>query len=323
VLEVLEYTDPACPWAWGSEPTLRRLRELLGLPVAGAEGSTVDGAEGSTVDGTVPVRWRRVFGILFDEDDDAPPDPAAETAWYRGQLAQIGAHTGAPLPVALRWVTRTSWPASLAATAARSQGGPVAERVLRRLRESTFVLGTPADSRQRVLAVLRGVAGLDRELLAAGMRSAQVRAAVRRDWTDARTPCPEVFRVRNRGPHPGAAKPTDSGHRYALPTLVLCGPAGRAVVPGWRSLRAYLDAVRRVAPGALHRPGAARTIGAARPAEALARYRSLTGPELRVLAGADRPPAGAVRVPTRNAPFWLDPGEAVGYPLYRDVKDIT
>ncbi|CAL9341683.1 hypothetical protein SUDANB174_00282 [Streptomyces sp. enrichment culture] len=51
--EVVEYTDPLCPWAWGSEPALRRLRAAL----------------------PAGVRWRRVFGILFDEDDDPAPAP--------------------------------------------------------------------------------------------------------------------------------------------------------------------------------------------------------------------------------------------------------
>jgi protein-disulfide isomerase-like protein with CxxC motif len=68
VLEVVEYTDPLCPWAWGSEPTFRRMREVLGPE----------------------VRWRRVFGILFDTDDDPPPDPDAETAWYHRNLAVTG-----------------------------------------------------------------------------------------------------------------------------------------------------------------------------------------------------------------------------------------
>ena len=30
-LDVVEYTDPACPWAWGSEPKFRRLRAERGL----------------------------------------------------------------------------------------------------------------------------------------------------------------------------------------------------------------------------------------------------------------------------------------------------
>ncbi|MFE9429029.1 DsbA family protein [Kitasatospora sp. NPDC006697] len=59
---MVEYTDPLCPWAWGSEPKLCLLqRALASSPAA--------------------VRHRRVFGVLFDEGGDPAPDPAAETAW--------------------------------------------------------------------------------------------------------------------------------------------------------------------------------------------------------------------------------------------------
>lgn len=38
LLEVVEFTDPMCPWAWGSEPAFRRLRaELGGVATAAAE----------------------------------------------------------------------------------------------------------------------------------------------------------------------------------------------------------------------------------------------------------------------------------------------
>ncbi|MYU17736.1 hypothetical protein GTZ78_45400, partial [Streptomyces sp. SID8361] len=109
-VEIVEYTDPACPWAWGSEPAFRLLRALT----AGQ------------------ARWRRVFGILFDEDDDPAPDPAAETAWYSRYIADIARHTRAPYARRLRWVAATSRPASLAAKAAERQGATAAERVLRR-----------------------------------------------------------------------------------------------------------------------------------------------------------------------------------------------
>jgi predicted DsbA family dithiol-disulfide isomerase len=288
-LEVVEFTDPACPWAWGSEPKFRRLRQVLG---AGA-------------------RFGRVFGILFDTDDDQPPDPAAEASWYRRHLAEISAHTAAPAPADLRWVTQTSWPASLAATAARAQGDLVAERVLRRLRESTFVLGTPADTDERVLAAVRGVPGLDLDRLAGDLTAAQVRATVRRDWSLARSPCPEVLAEDGAGPHNGRAKPTQDGYRYALPTLLLTGPAGRVVVPGWRSLDEYLRAAEQVAPGIEF------ALGYADADEALDRHRSLSGPELRMLTGADRIPSGAVPVPTGNGPLWLHPAEAAVHPALR------
>lgn len=261
-LTVTEYTDPACPWAWGSEPKFRRLRELLSA--AG--------------DGVV---WRSVYGILFDEGDLPAPDPAAEAAWYLEELREISGHTGAPCPERLEWVAATSWPMALAAKAAELQGPRVTEAVLHRLRETTFVDGRPADTPERVLAALGSMAGgsmargsmaggsmaggsaartaetaddaaLDLERLARDAASPEILAAVRRDHAETRSPCPEVFAITERTRHPGRAKPLgespDDGYRYALPTLVFEGAGGRAVAAGWRSPQEYLDAVRRAAP---------------------------------------------------------------------------
>lgn len=237
-LAVSEYTDPACPWAWGSESKFAALRALL-APAGAA------------------VSWRRVFGILFDEGEPPAPDPAAEAAWYLEELREISGHTGAPCPRRLEWVAATSWPMALAAKAAESQGPDAAEAVLHRLRATTFVEGRPADTPERVLAALGGPAaalrgGLDLDRLARDAASAEIRAAVRRDHAETRAPCAEVFAIPARGRHPGRAKPLGEspadGYRYALPTLLFEGAGGRAVVAGWREPREYLDAVRRAAP---------------------------------------------------------------------------
>jgi predicted DsbA family dithiol-disulfide isomerase len=229
-LEIVEFTDPACPWAWGSEPKFRRLRATLGAN----------------------ARWRRVFGILFDEDEPPAPDPAAEAAWYHRELAEISSHTGAPYPARLEWVARSSWPASLAAKAAEAQGPLIAERVLERLRETTFLAGTPADTPERVIAALNDLSGLDIDLLARMAAGPETLAAVRRDWAETRSPCAEVLELAEPGRHSGRAKPLGEdpadGYRYALPTLVFTGPAGRAVVPGWRTPDEYLTAAGRAAP---------------------------------------------------------------------------
>lgn len=237
-LELVEYTDPACPWAWGSEPKFRRLRALL-------------------AERGVTVGWRRVFGILFDEGEPPAPDPRAEAAWYLEELKEISGHTGAPVPARLSWVSATSWPASLAAKAAEQQGPEIAEAVLNRLRETTFVDGTPADTPERVLDAVRGLDGLDLDALAKAATGPQVLAAVRADWAETRAPCAEVMRITEPGRHNGRAKPLGEdpadGFRYALPTLVFAGPGGRAVVPGWRPLEQYLDAARVAVPPELSR----------------------------------------------------------------------
>jgi 2-hydroxychromene-2-carboxylate isomerase len=231
-LDVVEYTDPACPWAWGSEPKFRELRARLGGG----------------------VRWRRVMGILFDEGEEPAPDPIAEAKWYQAELEEISGYTGAPHPKHLHWVTRTSWPAALAVKAAEQQGSEIADAVLHRLRETIFVHGEPADTPERVAAVVQdGIAGLDVEALLHAAASDSVRAAVRADWAETRDPCAEVLTLEAAGRHPGRAKPLgedpSDGYRYALPTLVFTGPGGRAVVPGWRPLQEYLDAATATAAG--------------------------------------------------------------------------
>ncbi|AXI80171.1 DsbA family oxidoreductase [Peterkaempfera bronchialis] len=286
-VEVVEYTDPLCPWAWGSEPVFRRLRAAL----AGR------------------VRWRRAYCILFDHGDDPAPDPVAETAWYARYVEDVTVHTQAPRAPRLSRVAASSWPSSLIAKAAELQGADVAERVLRRLRETVFVLGEPADTPALALSAVRGTPGLDLERLAADAASAAVLERVRADRAEARRPVGEVLSVRDGSPHPGAAKETADGeYRYALPTLLVRTPAGYRVVPGWRSYEEYASAVDELSPGLLPAPV---TLA---PAEALARYRSLTDPERRLLTHGPWPPADAVRVETGNGPLWLHMEEAAVHP---------
>ncbi|QIQ01056.1 DsbA family protein [Streptomyces liangshanensis] len=286
-LDITEYTDPVCPWAWGSEPVFRLLRLRLGRQLGDA------------------VRWRRVFGILFDDDEDPAPDPDAEARWYERFTHDVGSHTGAPYAPRLHRVARSSWPASLAAKAAQAQGPEVAERVLRRLRETMFVLGRPADTPEGILAAVRGVPGLDVHRLREDAAAPATRDAVRADWAETRRPLPEVVDLEAPGPHPGRAKEAGDHRRYALPTLLLDGPGGRVCVPGWRPLETYLEAARTAAGTAAQAPPVRL------PArEALERWRTLTGPEVALLTRESAPPADAVRVDTGHGPLWLHPAES-------------
>ncbi|MEV6544119.1 DsbA family protein [Streptomyces sp. NPDC051665] len=344
-LEIIEFTDPLCPWAWGSEPVFRRLRAAL--------------------TGHGHVHWRRAYCILFDHDDDPAPDTAAETAWYSRYVEDISTHTHAPRALRLSRVAASSWPASLVAKAAEAQGAQVADRVLRRLRESVFVLGEPADTPESALAAVSGVPGLDVDRLATDAASPEVLARVRADHAEARRPVDEVLSVQGcDSPHPGAAKETPDGqHRYALPTLLVRTAAGhRRAVPGWRPYEEYVSAINELGPGLLPMPttpnsglpptpttvnpgqpsappppnsanapapttpapGPLPTAPAQQPlpapapvdpTTALAHYRTLTDPERTLLTtGSPWPPPAAVRIDTANGPLWLHPDEAAVHP---------
>lgn len=145
-------------------------------------------------------------GILFDEDDGPAPDPDAEARWYQRFIDDVTIHTGAPYAPRLQWLTRSGWPASLAAKAAEAQGPDVAQRVVRRLRETTFVLGTPADTEDGIRDAVCGVPGLDVGRLLRDLGSPRGRDAVREDWAESRRPIPEVVDLDAPGPHGGRAK---------------------------------------------------------------------------------------------------------------------
>src|ERR1700753_3811083 len=194
------------------------------------------------------VAWRRVFGIQIDDvklsfPDRDPVDGAEE---WRADWLDTAAHSGAPITPRLEWMHASSWPASRAAKAAEAQGDEVAEAVLRRLREAVFVDGRPADDPERIGLALRGVPGLKED-----------------------------------GPPPGAAKAEGRILRYSFPTLIVTGPEGERVLPGWRTIEQYEEAFEAVAPelrGTTFEPLTA--------AEALAAYRSLSQEDLRLLTGS-------------------------------------
>lgn len=284
-IEVTEFTDPGCVWSWSSEPKLRRLRHQYGEH----------------------VEWRRVFGIQIDDVKLSFPDrdPIDSPEEWREDWLAVAGHTGAPITPRLDWMHSSTWPASRAAKAAEAHGDAVSEAVLRRLREAVFVDGRPADTPERIALALDGVPGLDLGRLLDDLDSPAVAAALGADFDLTRDPHPDVVGLKEDGPHPGAAKAEGPVLRYSFPTLIVRGPAGERVLPGWRTLEQYVEAFEAVAPEL--RDVSPTPLD---PAEALDRYRSLTLEDLRLLAGTDVPPAGGVEIATATSPLWLDPVEA-------------
>ena len=285
--EVVEFTDPACSWAWGSEPKFRLLRWRYGDRLS----------------------WRRVMGGLVPNRLEREPafDPVAPAPRRADYWSKVSEHTGQPWPVHLRRVPVSSIEACLAVKAAERQGEPQAARLLRRLREACFVFGAPADTTERILAVAGGIDGLDLDRLAADVVTPEVRDAYRADWEETRDPNEYVRSLREEHAGAGNAKEQDGRWRYVFPTLLFRGPGGEHTVPGWQPWEAYVAAAEAAVPGS--------TTGASRPDpsadEAFAEWGVITERELACLCGsAAEPPAGVVPYDWGAGMAWLTPAEA-------------
>jgi protein-disulfide isomerase-like protein with CxxC motif len=286
VVDVIEFTDPGCSWAWGSEPKLRRLRWRHGER----------------------LRWRRVMGGLVGDMRNYLEvfDPVQAAPGFVRYWAAVAATTRMPHPVHLRWMYRSTEPACLAATAAALQGEDIEDRVLRRLREATFVFGEPPDTLDRILGAVRAVTGLDLERFSVDWSGERARQAFRADWAETRAPSTYVLNLQEDGEGAGRAKYNEGHWRYVFPTLVFRGPRGERTVPGWKPYERYEEALETVAPGVTSNPRRDPTAE-----EAFVAWAALAPRELEILCGPDaRPPSGVAEFDWGDGVYWLTAPEA-------------
>jgi protein-disulfide isomerase-like protein with CxxC motif len=284
--EVIEYTDPGCSWAWGAEGRLRLLWWRYGHA----------------------VRWRRVLGGLVGDLANylGEYDPVAVAPGFADYWRGVSTHTGMPYPARLQWMYASTEPAGIAVKAAHRQGEAVAGRVLRRLREATFVDGRPPDTAERIGAAVAGVPGLDSTALLRDCERSEVRAAFRADWAETRDPNDDVRSLVDDREGGGAARESEGHLRYVFPTVIMRGPGGERTVAGWQPPTAYAEALAAVAPDAVRAPRPDPS-----PAEVFATWPTAAPAELRLLCGDDAvPPGGTVRVDTGGGAFWLTEVEA-------------
>ena len=225
------------------------------------------------------------------EDIPAPSDMAKGAAKLQHYWAKVAAVTEAPTPDPLRWTTRSSHPSGRLVKAAERQDVGVADAVMRRLRESTFVWGEPPDDDERALHAVRGVAGLDEALVAGATRAQDAADAYFSDTEETRDPNQFVRALTGDRVGIGNAKDAADGRkRYAFPTLLFRGQAGEHTVPGWMDYGDYEAAMEAAEPGSTADPAADPT-----PSEALQQWPLVTGRELEILCGPDaEPPPGSV-----------------------------
>jgi predicted DsbA family dithiol-disulfide isomerase len=133
VVHTRYYTDPACPWSWGLEPSLRRLM----------------------VDFGDTLEFEYVMAGMSTALDDPPA--------FVFTVLEASQDTGMPVDVRL-WLKdppSSSHAACMAVKAAAEQGDPAP--YLRRLREGLFCRGRKLDSADVLLAEARGLSALDLE----------------------------------------------------------------------------------------------------------------------------------------------------------------
>lgn len=295
-VEVIEFTDPACSWAWGSEPKFRLLRWSFEDRLA----------------------WRRVIGGLVPDRRATDPDFDAVAAAPRttDYWAKVTAETHMPYPAQLRHAPTSSIVACHAVKAAERQGERLAARLLRRLREACFVFCEPADTLERVMAVARGVPGLDVERMAGDVASTEVQASYRADWEETRNPNDYVRTLQEDQPGAGMAKHQDGRWRYVFPTLIFRGPDGERTVPGWKPYERYLEAMEAVLPGSTAGPRARPSVRAA-----FDEWPLLADTELAILRGAGTEPdrADGIDFERGGGRVWMTPEEAASWSSLADV----
>lgn len=282
----MEFTDPGCSWAWGTEPKLRLLRHRHGHR----------------------LNWRRVLGGLIGDmrnyvEGDFDPVRAAQR--YIPYWREVYEHTRMTYPARLEWMYATTELPGRAVKAAELQSDEAGGRVLRRLRESIFVFGRPADTRERILEAVRGVRGLDESRFAADLDEDVSAKAFQQDWEETRRPNDYVMTLEGDRPGIGRAKHTEGHWRFVFPTVVVRGQGGEATVPGWCDYDEYVDAIERVAPGATADPRPDPT-----PQELFAAWPTATERELEVLCGGAAPPDDVVGYDWGEGTFYLTAAEA-------------
>lgn len=285
-IEAVEFTDPFCSYAWGTEPKYRRLDWQYGAF----------------------MNVRRVFvGILspgspYKDYDESPEGLAAR---YEKYLIDVSALTGMPYPSPVRHLMNGSDRICRIARAVQRQGPEVAERVLRRIRESVFVDGAPADDLPRAVAAAAGIPGFDPERLAADLADPREQQAFQAEWEEARRPNDYALAVADKRPGRGAAQEQDGHWRFGLPCLILTGPGGTATVAGWTGWTDWEAALEAAAPGVTARARPLPT-----PAQAFERWPSLAPAELAELCGADAvAPPGVIEHTWPGGTLWRTPAE--------------
>lgn len=172
LVEVIEYTDPYCTWCWGSEPILRKIKEVYG--------------------NQVKITFK-MGGLVEDIANFYDP---LNRIGGEGMFEQVAEHWkdaserhGMPVDVKvfqnLKGEFRSTYPANIAYKAAQMQNEKLAEQFLRRIREAAAA-ERRAIHKVEVQAELAKEIGLDAQKFVHAIESGEAEKAFRKDLKECR-----------------------------------------------------------------------------------------------------------------------------------------
>jgi predicted DsbA family dithiol-disulfide isomerase len=217
-LQITEYTDPGCPFAFSAEPHKLRLRWLYGDQISFNV---------------------RMVGLSKTREENAAKGLTPEML-VKGQEG-LAAKFGMPIDTTVREAVPATMPACRAVVAVRTHvDEPTAELLLRELRvmamSNTGLLDDPD-----AIAAAAEPAGIARTDLDAWVASDETEEALRADMLAARTPTPAALALK------GKLARWENGWRYTCPSYEIHGER-QLSVPGMQSSLSYEVAVANLTP---------------------------------------------------------------------------
>jgi 2-hydroxychromene-2-carboxylate isomerase len=223
-VEVTQYTDPSCPWAYSAEPFLRGLEWRYGENLV----------------------WRTV--VIGLSEDTRARERAGVTPESRLQgWKEYERRFGMPVSSTPRTRLIASGRACRAVKAAERLGS--GDRLLRALRLAWFSSTLLLDD-DGAIGQVAAAAGLDARAVVAGLDDPDVESAYQSDRAEARsagsTGAPAVAQ--------GRAAVSEPSARFTAPSLVFTRGANTLVAGGWQPFEAYDLCVSNLAPELPRRP---------------------------------------------------------------------
>jgi predicted DsbA family dithiol-disulfide isomerase len=228
-MDVVHFTDPACPFAFSAEPQRLQLRWHYGDQLT----------------------WRTVM-IGLHETAEAAAAKGLTPERVEPAMRMLQARHGMPIDVALRPRVPGTVPACRAVVAVRLHAPDAAleDAFIRRLRVR-YMGGELLDEQVTIDAAAADV-GIDAADLAAWVANPATEEALRDDMRAARTPHPSALVLDHK-----LSPSEDGGRRYSAPSYELRVGDDVAAAPGFQPWESYDVAIANLAPAVERRAPAA------------------------------------------------------------------